>query len=288
MENILELDNVCKVFNGFALQNVSFSLKKGYIMGFIGPNGAGKSTTIRCIMDLVHIDSGNIKLFGVDYHKNLKALKQRVGFVYDQDVFFEDLSVEKNKKIISLFYNTWDDDIFYRYANEFNIPLTKPVKHLSKGTKMKFALAIALSHHAELIIMDEPTTGLDPVFRKELLDILKDIIKDKDKAIFFSTHITTDLEQIADFITFILDGKILFCKQTEELLKQYVIITGPLNLKEVVQASQPISFKETSLGFEAFFETSRATEIISKYNLSFKKPSLEEIMYYLVKSNNNK
>ncbi|AXM88732.1 ABC transporter ATP-binding protein [Anoxybacillus ayderensis] len=288
MENILELDNVCKVFQGFALQNVSFSLEKGYIMGFIGPNGAGKSTTIRCIMDLVHIDSGNIKLFGVDYYKNLKTLKQRIGFVYDQDIFFEDLSVEKNKKIISLFYDTWDDDIFYRYANEFNIPLTKPVKHLSKGTKMKFALAVALSHHAELIIMDEPTTGLDPIFRRELLDILKDIIKNKDKAIFFSTHITTDLEQVADFITFILDGKILFCKKTEELLEHYVIITGSLNLKEVVQAFQPISLKETLLGFEAFFETSRATKIISKYNLSFKKPSLEEIMYYLVKSNNNK
>lgn len=185
MENILELNHVSKAFDGFALDDVSFSLEKGYIMGFIGPNGAGKSTTIRCMMDLIHIDSGNVRLFGEDFRHDLKSLKQRIGFVYDQDVFFEDLTVDKNKRIISPFYEHWDDVVFYRYIKEFNIPLDKKIKDLSKGTKMKFALAIALSHHAELIIMDEPTSGLDPVFRKELLDILLGVIQDENKAIFF-------------------------------------------------------------------------------------------------------
>jgi len=287
LENILELNSVNKVYKDFAVQDVSFSLKKGYIMGFIGPNGAGKSTIIRSIMNLVHINSGDIKLFGVSYKNNMKALKQRIGFVYDQDTFFEDLTVEKNKSIISSFYNQWDDEIFYRYIKEFEIPLKKPVKFLSKGTKMKFSLAMALSHHPELIIMDEPTTGLDPVFRKELLEILMTIIENKNKSIFFSTHITTDLEKVADYITFILDGKILFTKETKELMNHYVIIKGPSSLKEEILGFQPIAIKDIPLGFEAFMENSKTTQIISNTNLNIERPNLEEIMYYLVKYKNN-
>lgn len=284
MENILEIDSLNKVFKDFALQNVSFSVKKGFIMGFIGPNGSGKSTTIRCIMDLVHMDSGSIKMFGLDYHKNMQRLKQRIGFVYDQDVFFDELTVEKNKRIISSFYDQWDDEAFNRYIKDFGVPLNKPVKSLSKGTKMKFALAIALSHHAELIIMDEPTSGLDPVFRKELLDILLEIIQDEDKAIFFSTHITTDLEQVADYITFIFDGKILFSKETEALMEDFVIVKGAKNSKEEVKACRPLIIKESSLGFEAFMKKEDTNKIKSGSNLNMDRPTLEEIMYYLVKS----
>jgi ABC-2 type transport system ATP-binding protein len=284
MDNILEIDSVNKVFKDFALQNVSFSVKKGFIMGFIGPNGSGKSTTIRCIMDLVHMDSGSIKMFGLDYHKNMQRLKQRIGFVYDQDVFFDELTVEKNKRIISSFYDQWDDEAFNRYIKDFGVPLNKPVKSLSKGTKMKFALAIALSHHAELIIMDEPTSGLDPVFRKELLDILLEIIQDEDKAIFFSTHITTDLEQVADYITFIFDGKILFSKETEALMEDFVIVKGAKNSKEEVKACRPLIIKESSLGFEAFMKKEDTNKIKSGSNLNMDRPTLEEIMYYLVKS----
>ncbi|WP_416825418.1 ABC transporter ATP-binding protein [Ectobacillus polymachus] len=283
METILELEHVHKKFKDFALQDVSFSLKKGYIMGFIGPNGAGKSTIIRCIMDLIHIDSGNIKLFGQNYHDHVTALKQRIGFVYDQDVFFEDLTVEANKRIVASFYDQWDNEVFYRYVKEFEIPLKKPVKTLSKGTKMKLALAVALSHHADLIIMDEPTSGLDPVFRKELLDVLQDVIQDENKAIFFSTHITTDLEQVADYITFILDGQIVLCQETEELMDAYTLVKGPVSLKEEIQACIPIGFKETSVGFEAFLKKEN-TRNLSNSNIRFDRPTLEEIMYYMVKS----
>ncbi|AJY74236.1 ABC transporter ATP-binding protein [Paenibacillus beijingensis] len=283
METILELNHVSKGFKDFALQDVSFSLEKGYIMGFIGPNGAGKSTTLRCIMDLVHIESGEIKLFGTDYRNNMKALKQRIGFVYDQDVFFEDLTVEKNKRIVSSFYDQWDDDAFYRYIKDFEVPLTKPVKALSKGTKMKFALAVALSHHAELIIMDEPTSGLDPIFRKELLDILLDVIQDENKAIFFSTHITTDLEQVADYITFIHDGKIVLCEETQKLLDDYLLVKGPLSLAEKVRGYQPDAMKETSLGFEAFMKRNETKQFETEFNLRMDRPTLEDIMYYMVK-----
>ncbi len=284
MENILEVDSVTKTFKDFSLKDVTFSLKRGYIMGFIGPNGSGKSTTIRCIMDLMHIDNGRIKMFGLDFHKNMKKLKQHIGFVYDQDVFFDELTVEKNKRIISSFYEQWDEEAFNRYINDFGVPLNKPVKSLSKGTKMKFALAIALSHHAELIIMDEPTSGLDPVFRKELLDILLDIIQDENKAIFFSTHITTDLEQVADYITFILDGKILFSKETEALMEDFVIVKGGKNSKEIVRGCHPLMIKESSLGFEAFMKKEDANKIKPGSNLKLERPTLEEIMYYLVKS----
>ena len=284
MENILEVDSVTKTLKDFSLDNITFSLKRGYIMGFIGPNGSGKSTTIRCIMDLMHMDSGRIKMFGLDFHKNMKKLKQRIGFVYDQDVFFDELTVEKNKRIISSFYEQWDEEAFNRYINDFGVPLNKAVKSLSKGTKMKFALAIALSHHAELIIMDEPTSGLDPVFRKELLDILLDIIQDEKKAIFFSTHITTDLEQVADYITFILNGKILFSKETEALMEDFVIVKGAKNSKEVVKACHPLMIKESSLGFEAFMKKEDTNKIKPGSNFNAERPSLEEIMYYLVKS----
>ncbi|WP_409271904.1 ABC transporter ATP-binding protein [Neobacillus sp. SCS-31] len=284
MENILELNQVSKNYNDFSLKEVSFSLKRGYIMGFIGPNGSGKSTTIRCLMDLAHIDAGEVKLFGTTYRENMKNLKKRIGFVYDTDVFFEDLSAEKNKKIISSFYDSWDDEAFYRYAKDFKIPLKKPIKALSKGTKMKFSLAIALSHHAELIILDEPTSGLDPVFRKELLDILLDVIQDENKAIFFSTHITTDLEQVADFITFILDGKIIASEETETLLENYVLVKGPKSLIGRIKDHQPIMMKESPLGFEAFLKNDRSNELELDSEWKVERPSLEEIMYYLVKS----
>lgn len=283
MKSVLELNKVSKNLMDFSLQEISFTLNKGTIMGFVGPNGAGKSTTIRCIMDLIHIDSGSIKLFEIDTSKELKKLKQRIGFVYDQDVYFEDLSVKKNKNIISRFYEHWNDDIFHQYIHEFGVPLKKSVKHLSKGTKMKFALAIALSHHAELIIMDEPTTGLDPVFRKELLDILLKVIQDTDTSIFFSTHITTDLEQVADYITFILDGKIIFCKKTNELLEKYSLINGPKKLTELVKSANPISLKETELAFQAFFESKEINVFKLNTELTIQKPTLEEIIYYLVK-----
>lgn len=283
MKSVLELNKVSKNLMDFSLQEISFTLNKGTIMGFVGPNGAGKSTTIRCIMDLIHIDSGSIKLFEIDTSKELKKLKQRIGFVYDQDVYFEELSVKKNKNIISRFYEHWNDDIFHQYIHEFGVPLKKSVKHLSKGTKMKFALAIALSHHAELIIMDEPTTGLDPVFRKELLDILLKVIQDTDTSIFFSTHITTDLEQVADYITFILDGKIIFCKKTNELLEKYSLINGPKKLTELVKSANPISLKETELAFQAFFESKEINVFKLNTELTIQKPTLEEIIYYLVK-----
>ena len=194
MKYLLELNGVTKKYKEFQLNNLSFNLEKGYIMGFIGPNGAGKSTTIKLIMNLIKKDSGEIKIFGKDYQKEETAIKERIGFVYDENYFYEELTILEMKNIIAPFYKNWDEKTFQKYIKEFNLSLKQKIKELSKGMKMKYSLALALSHKADLIIMDEPTSGLDPIVRNELLEILYDLIQDEEKGILFSTHNTTDLE----------------------------------------------------------------------------------------------
>lgn len=190
MDYILEVDKLSRRFDAFQLNEISFKIKPGYIMGFIGANGSGKTTTIKLIMNLIRKDSGEIKLFGKDNIEFEKEVKDRIGFVYDDLYFYENLSIEEMKDIIAPFYSKWDDELFYKYLDEFDLYKNMVIKDLSKGMKMKFSLSLALSHHADFIIMDEPTAGLDPIVRRELLDILYDIIQDENKAIFFSTHIT--------------------------------------------------------------------------------------------------
>ncbi len=211
------------------MENINLKLDRGYIMGFIGPNGSGKSTTIKLIMNLIKKDDGDIKIFGMDNIKHEKEVKERIGFVYDENYFYDHVNIETMKKIIAPFYKGWDDKIFYKYLKSFDLDPKKKIKNLSKGMKMKFSLALALSHNAELIIMDEPTAGLDPVFRREILDILYDLIQDENKSVFFSTHITTDLEKIADYITFINKGKLVFSQNKDEIMEKYTLVKGGLD-----------------------------------------------------------
>lgn len=226
MEHILEIKGLNKSYNDFSLKDVNFDLDRGYIMGFIGPNGAGKSTTIRLIMNLIKRNSGNIKVFGLDNIQNEKEIKQKIGFVYDENYFYEDLTLVEMKNIIAPFYKYWDEKTFKKYIVDFDLPKKKKIKELSKGMKIKYSLALALSHGAELIIMDEPTSGLDPVFRSEMLEILCSVLQDERKSIFFSTHITSDLEKVADYITFINKGKIIFSEPKDDILENYAIVKG--------------------------------------------------------------
>ena len=226
MENILEIKSLRKEYNGFALKDVSFQLPYGYIMGLIGPNGAGKTTTIKLVMNLLRKNSGEIKIFGKDNLEHEVEVKSRIGFVYDTPNFYEHLTLKQMKSIIAPFYKNWDEVMFRKYIDEFDLPLTKKIKTLSRGMLMKYALAIALSHHADLIIMDEPTSGLDPVFRRELLDILSGLIQDEKKSILFSTHVTSDLERIADYITFIHKGEMIFSRPKDEIFEEYGIVKG--------------------------------------------------------------
>lgn len=283
MENIVEMKGVNKRYKDFALQDVSFSIKKGYITGFIGPNGAGKSTTIKLLMNLIKRDSGDIFVFGLDNIAREKEIKERIGFVYDESYFYEELTIREMKRIIAPLYRRWDDLAFQRYIDSFELPTRRKIKHLSKGMKMKFSLAVALSHHADLIIMDEPTSGLDPVFRREILDILADIIQDEEKAVFFSTHITTDLDRIADYITFIDRGRIVFNSPKDEILEQYGIVRGAKELLDADTRKEFIGLRETTVGFEGLTSNVQMAEELFGDEALIETPSLEDIMFYTVR-----
>lgn len=285
MDNILEINGLSKNYNRFSLKNINLSLKKGYIMGFIGPNGAGKSTTIKLIMNLLKRDSGNINIFGLDNIIYEKDVKSRIGFVYDENHFYEELTIEQMKNIIAPFYKNWNENLFRKYKKEFEIQEKKKIKELSKGMKMKFSLAIALSHNAELIIMDEPTAGLDPIFRSELLDILGTIIQDESKSIFFSTHLTTDLEKVADYITFINKGEIIFSESKDKILEDYAIVKGKKELLDRDIRKEFIGLKENSYGFEALTNNINRIRGLLRQNVLIEKPSLEDIMVYTVRGN---
>ena len=280
---MLEIKNLSKKFKTFELDNVSFKLEPGYIMGFIGPNGAGKSTTIKLIMNLLKKDFGEIKVFNKDHIEFEKEIKNRIGFVYDEPYFYEDLTIKQMKNIIAPFYKEWDEKLFNRYIKDFDLDLNQKIKKLSKGMKMKFSLAIALSHNADLIIMDEPTSGLDPVFRREILDILYNVIQDEKKSIFFSTHITTDLEKIADYITFINKGKVVFSKSKDEILESYRIIKGGNNLLDMDTRKKFIGLRETKVGFEGLVENPQKLKRLFGNDVIIERPTLEDIMVYSVR-----
>ncbi len=255
-------------------------------MGFIGPNGAGKSTTIKLIMNLIKKDSGEIKIFGKDNIEYEKEIKEKIGFVYDENYFYEHLNIETMKKIIAPFYKNWDNQVFYKYLKTFDLDPNKKINNLSKGMKMKFSLAIALSHNAELIIMDEPTAGLDPVFRREILDILYDLIQDENKSVFFSTHITTDLEKIADYITFINEGKMVFSENKDDIMEKYSLVKGGLDFLNEETKKYFIGINKNSFGFQGLTSSPNVIrEISKKDDIILERPTLEDIMVYTVGGN---
>lgn len=282
MENILEIRGLSKEYKDFKLDNIDLVLPRGYIMGFIGPNGAGKTTTIKLIMNLIKRNSGEINIFGLDNLEHEKEIKEKIGFVYDECYYYQKLSIEEMAKIISKFYKNWDWTEFNNYIEKFNLNRKKLIKDLSKGMKTKFSLAIALSHKAELIIMDEPTSGLDPVFRSEILDILYELIQDENKGILFSTHITSDLEKISDYITFINNGKVQFSTSKDDLLESYYLIKGPKEVLTSDLRGSLINLRENSFGFEALAKDLEKINCCKK-DLIIERPSIEDIMVNLVR-----
>lgn len=280
MSSILEITNVSKKFKGFELNNINITLERGYIMGFIGPNGAGKSSTIKLIMNLIKKDSGAIQVFGLDSVKNEIEIKEKIGFVYDENYYYEELTIHEMKNLIRPFYSLWDGAAFTNYVKDFNLPLKKKIKQLSKGMKMKFSLAIALSHHAELLIMDEPTSGLDPLVRSELLEILQSLMQDENKSVFFSTHITSDLEKIADYITLINNGEIVLSKTKDELIEDYCIVKGPKDRLVANIEEHLIGLKVNEFGFEALSKEKSEIRKIFGDSVLLEKPTIEDIMVF--------
>ncbi|MEG2337858.1 MAG: ABC transporter ATP-binding protein [Clostridium sp.] len=280
--NILELNNVSKSYGDFNLNNISFTLPEGYIMGFIGANGAGKTTTLKLIMNLVNKDSGSIKVFGLDNIKDEVQIKEQIGFVYDGSYYLEHLRLKEIKNIIAPFYKNFSDEKFKDYMTTFNLNENKRLRELSQGNKMKFSSALALSHNAKLLIMDEPTSGLDPVFRDEYLDILRSIISDEKKSILFSTHITSDLEKIADYITFIDKGNLILSEEKDLLLDNYRLIKGNHDCLTKSNSNLVIGKRDGSYNFEGLIKSSDSKEFSSD-NFLIERPSLENIMLHMVR-----
>ncbi|MEG0295521.1 MAG: ABC transporter ATP-binding protein [Clostridium sp.] len=284
LKNAIEIKNLSKRYETFKLDNISFTLPKGYVMGLVGTNGAGKTTTIKAIMDVVKADSGELKVFDLPYEGNEVLIKENIGFVYDESPYFDEYSLEKNKKLVAPFYPTWDDEKYRYYIRRFKLnEMMKPCE-LSKGMKMKFSLAMALSHKAKLLIMDEPTAGLDPIFRSELLDLLFEVIKEEEISILFSSHITSDIEKLADYVTCIDNGTVIFSEEKEQLLEGYSIVKGPKELYTDEIKELLLSSKELMYSFEGL--TNNIDKIKSIYGdkLTFDYPTLEEIIVHHIKS----
>ncbi|MBU9742891.1 ABC transporter ATP-binding protein [Lachnospiraceae bacterium ASD3451] len=226
MENILELEQVCKAFpkTNFALDQVSFSIPYGSIMGFVGENGAGKTTTIGCILNTISKDSGTVKLFGKEMSDADTDLREKIGVVYDGDNFPSYWTAEQLSRVMGGLYTRWDNALFHKYLEDFRLLPGQRIKHYSRGMTMKLAVAAALSHHPQLLVLDEATSGLDPIMRDDMLDVFLGFVQEEDYSILLSSHITTDLEKIADYITFIHDGRLIMTASRNDLVYNFAVM----------------------------------------------------------------
>ena len=281
MNNILEVQGLNKSYKTFSLKDVSFQVPTGYIMGFIGPNGAGKTTTIKSVLNMINFSSGNIKLLGVDSRDNAAFINDQIGVVMDAPFYVDDWTMKDVEKAVAPFYSRWDSAKYASLLDGFGIEKKKKVKELSRGMKVKLMMAVAFSHDAKLLILDEPTSGLDPVARDEICAMLADFVCDENKSVLFSTHITGDLEKIADYITFILDGRIVYSGPKEELLEKYALVKGGLSEISAEQKRLIMGLREHSTGFEGLVEMKKLSALPG--SLLVEPASLEEIIIFMNK-----
>lgn len=254
MDVALELLGVAKAWPGFALHDVSFRLPPGYITGLVGPNGAGKTTLVKITLDLVRADAGAVRVFGQEHQAGGAALRSRIGFVHDRPTCYPHLTVEELGALVGSFYATWTNDAFRRLLREFELPSRRKVGALSRGMRVKLGLALALSHRAELLILDEPTTGLDPVFRRELLERLSGLISDGRTSVLFSTQILTDLERIADFVVFLREGKVLYEGIRDDLVDRWAVVRGGPDLAVELEGLSVRGTRTTRMGLDVLVE----------------------------------
>ena len=284
MSDFLTLEKVNKKYPAFSLKDVSFSIQSGEIMGFIGRNGAGKTTTLKSIMNLVHYDSGTITAFGTDMTQNELENKQRIGFALSELNYYPNKTIRQLMNVTKKFYKNFDDEKFNQVCKLFNLDLDKKLDELSSGMKVKYSVAIALSHQAELLILDEPTSGLDPVSRDEILDIFREIVKSGDRAILFSTHITSDLDKCATNITYIHDGSIIYTGTKKEFINSYMFVKDKTKNKEL--ENEYIAYKELDDRIEGLIDANNK-DVFIKNKITPEEPDLEQIMVYLERSKNN-
>ncbi|HUT07696.1 MAG TPA: ABC transporter ATP-binding protein [Candidatus Latescibacteria bacterium] len=285
MDNAIEIKGLRKEYKGFRLDDVTFDVPQGYIMGLIGPNGAGKTTVVKLIMNLIRRDAGEVRVFGLDNLRHEPEIKARIGFVYDVPRFPEDLRLETIASAVAAFYDKWDAARFMGLLEEFQLSPRKVFKKLSHGMKMKFSLAVALAHDADLILMDEPTAGLDPVFRFELLTKLRALIQDERKTVLFSSHITSDLERVADFVTFIHKGRVVFSAAKDEVLETWGVVRAAGDGFRPEDVPDARGFRRTENSLEVLTSDLAAARRAPLSGAVFDKASLEDIMFFIGKGN---
>ena len=283
MNKAIEIKNLVKRYDdNFQLGELNLDIPSGEIIGLIGENGAGKTTLIKSILDILRINKGEIKIFGKDIKNNETLIKEDIGVVLDNTFFPEVLNAKDIDSVMKSIYKSWDSKLYYDYLKEFNIPVTSIIKKLSKGMRKKLEIATALAHHPKLLILDEPTSGLDPVVRNEVLDIFLKFIADEEHTILFSTHITSDLEHIADEIVFIDKGKVLINKTRDEILDNYGILKCNLDEFIKIDKSDYMAYKKNKYNYEIL--VSDRNKVSKKYkNMVVDKITLEDLMVLMIK-----
>jgi len=277
-KNSIVVDKICKHYDGFSLENVSFNLPKGCIMGFIGENGAGKSTTIKIILDLVKQESGNVSVLG-DSAQNAN-IREDIGVVFDEGCFPDEINADNLKNSLKYIYKNWDSNVFDDYLKRFSIPHKKNMKDFSRGMKMKLAIAVALSHKAKLLVLDEATSGLDPIVREQILDVFMEFIQNEENSILLSSHIVSDLEKVCDYITFIHEGKILLSKEKDLLMEEFGLLKCSKKDLENIPKDAIERVRENQFGVEALVKRNKIGR-----NVTVDKATLEDIMLFMIRGN---
>lgn len=278
----LDVKNLNKQYPNFRLKDVTFQLEKGYIMGFIGSNGAGKTTTIKSILNLVRADSGEVRIWGKNMVGHELELKQEIGYAFGGVDFYTRSKMKSLTGVIRKFYRNWDDATYNAYLKRFKLDENKKISELSTGMKVKYNLALALSHGAKFLVLDEPTSGLDPVARDDLLEVFQELVAGGEISILFSTHITSDLEKCADFITFIENGQIIQSAEKEQFIESYRLLNGSESQLGQVK-ERMISYKVNSFGFTGLIRTA---DFDPACDVKSAIPNLEEIMIYFARKEN--
>lgn len=284
MENILELQQICKSFpkSDFILDKLSFSLPYGAILGFVGENGAGKTTTIGCILNTVRKDSGTVKLFGKEMRDTDTDIREKIGVVYDGDNFPGFWTAKQLSQVMEGIYTQWDHALFQKYLEDFHLPVKQKIKNYSRGMTMKLAIAVALSHHPQLLILDEATSGLDPVMRDEMLDVFLEFVQEESHSILLSSHITSDLEKVADYITFIHNGKLILTASKNDLVYHYAVMRCRENQFLALDPGDIIAYRKRDFQIDVLVDNGKEAQ--RKYkDAVVDHVSVDEIMLLLVK-----
>ena len=284
MENILELQQICKSFpkSNFILDKLSFSLPYGAILGFVGENGAGKTTTIGCILNTVRKDSGMVKLFGKEMRDIDTDIREKIGVVYDGDNFPGFWTAKQLSQVMEGIYTQWDNALFQKYLDDFHLPVKQKIKNYSRGMTMKLAIAVALSHHPQLLILDEATSGLDPIMRDEMLDVFLEFVQEESHSILLSSHITSDLEKVADYITFIHNGKLIMTASKNDLVYNYAVMRCKESQFLALDPDDIIAYRKRDFQIDVLVNNGKEAQ--RKYKGSVvDHVSVDEIMLLLVK-----